>query len=549
MDEIVIVERDPEPNQKELITRYENSYGKDADFFIASHPLHSMVVEETTNRNVPSTWAQLALHQVNLHGKAEDPTPLHFSNCRRLIQIEKDEASNDVVDKFSRDLLTLCQEFRKQLINQEILENLSEDFLFQISPMGDEEVYVRDIDGVLWFDAIFIEFIASIGHAAKKIAQELNDDAKERYATWKSGKGTLHDVWALWVNPSDPLNAPFLLPFAKALWEVQIKSYKEKVSRNIPALTKAVLTTTIKPPLSKDVELRVEKNHIECYESGKLICTVPCIDTKLVNLITKGIESFSSLTGHKLLRWQVRTGFNNWVHGVEDPRLICTTGGYEGIADLIGCGKSKKSPTEVKAILHAQAHGHFVLPQGGSGNMIILNKGKFHKNGEPWEIKIVLGEMLLPNFAHLLPHGEKRRLVPITDLPPLIGSKNTHAQQAMLQILVLEEFSNQSNRLFEQGSICIPFEKWKELAKQAKLPLTSLQKVLTGWTHDDLFAKAFLDKQGDDYVLAASHAPVVKFLSIQGKQRLDGEKAGIKSSEKKKELSEKGYSKKARAKM
>lgn len=350
-------------------------------------------------------------------------------------------------------------------------------------------------------------------------------------------------IWSLWSlddNEGDifKFTPQFLYILAYGLWNDIIKNKWEKQIKNIPALTKAALMTTIKPSLYKGSH--IEENHnaiVSCTKAGEIYCTVPFIDQKLVNLVCKGMKCLSSLNGHRLLRWEVKTGFNQWINEVQDPRLIRTSGGYRGIANLIGAGQSHKGISEVKAMLHAQAHGHFVFPQGGSGNMICLREIEQHKNGEPSKINLLLGEFLFPNFTHHLPPGEKRRLVPIIDLPPLVGSENTHAAQAMLQLLILEEFSKQSDRFAIQGSILLPKDKLRELCMEAQLPPTFLEKVMSAWVLGDSLSKPFLQVNGDEYALSSELLNVSDFLEQQGKLRIEGAKRGKKSANARKKTS------------
>ncbi len=504
-------------------------------------------------------WFTVTLHLINLFG-SQDPSPVHFATAReslRNLKIENDKA----VDILARALVVECQNFRECIFNKFSIQNTSlttdnqliaklnngKDWL--IPEKTEHPDFVCSQNECNTIDLFFSEFLENFGTFGKETSKIIKESAPKRYQKYKDSEYSeenRQEAWSVWIpKEKSSLFSPFLSVLANVIWNDKCKQRWDREKKNVPALTQGVVVKTIKPPLSKDSKIEVLENSITCYSvNGEIIASVPCVDPKLVNLICKGMESFSSLSGHKLMRWQVRTGFENWASGKEDPRLICTTGGYEGIANLIGCGNSKKSPTEIKSILHAQAYGHFNFPQGGTGNMIILREIEKHRNGEPSKINIILGEMLLPNFTHQLPQGEKRRLVPITELPPLIGSKNTYAAQAMLQLLILEEFSKQSDMLASRKCVHIPLEKWITLAFEARLPQSCLGKVITGWTQDDLFTKAFLQQQGDEYTLGADYFQVSDFLEYQGQQRIDGSKGGCKSAEAKKGLVKRKYGKK-----
>lgn len=509
----------------------------------------------------PHVWMQYLkkfLHLVS----TKDPFWFHFDIARKVL--EKNGCSTDQDNKFldllARKFLETCCDLKNKMIHPENITNMfGEELNENHTNFAGLELICIDDDGecdqeflknglFIW-DRIYLEVLGETGTEGKKIAKWLEEEEEQLpnyYKTYFEGENK-EAIKMFWFQTEDKSTEPFhsraFLILCNTIWIDQIKPSWEKQLKYVPAITKAVLVTTIKPPLSKNCRIEVsEENKITCYsEQGRPVAIVPCVDKKFVNLICKGLGAFSSLTGHKLFRWQVRTGFENWADLVEDIRLISTTGGYEGIANLIGCGGSKKSPTEVKSILYAQAHGQFQYPQGGSGNMIILREMDKLRNGEPTKINIILGEMLLPNFTHMLPHGEKRRLVPITDLPPLIGSKNTYAAQAMLQLLILEEFSNHSDDLFERRSIPITVNKWEELAQEAKLPKSALLRVISGWIEGDLFTKPFLDKQGTEYTLGSTYSNVTNFLERQGEQRIVGAKGGERSVLSKKKKIEKQY--------
>ncbi len=98
---------------------------------------------------------------------------------------------------------------------------------------------------------------------------------------------------------------------------------------------------------------------------------VATVDKSLLNLISSGFKNLSSLTGHKTYRWLVRSGFENVIKGVEDARLIRTSGGFDGISKMIGCN-SKDDPQRIKRILYTLDHGYFELPNGTRGSLISI---------------------------------------------------------------------------------------------------------------------------------------------------------------------------------
>lgn len=429
-----------------------------------------------------------------------DPQAFHYDIATKVLE-KSSILDSSAADILSKQFLEACRDLNKriQCLDEKI-------FLFVL-------------------DKVYLTFLSKIGPRGEEYAKKIKEKLKR-----EADSKRLLDFWLCEIQEEvKPSMAFFIL--CEAVWEDIGKRKWERNKRSSPSIPKAVWIDTLKPTFAKDSKIVIIDNILQYFSNqGTLIASTPCVDPKLLNLIKRGMEGFSTLTGHKLLRWQVRIGFENWMQDKKDPRLICTSGGYEGIAHLIGCNHSNKAITEVKTILHAQAYSKFSFPNGSQGNMITLLVKEKCRNGEASKINIILGEWLLPNYTHALPQGERRRLIPIIELPPMVCSKNSYAAQAMLQLLILEEFSNQSHTLAEKGSIYLPKEKWFELSTEAHLTKNTLQAVIACWTQDGDKGKAFLSRQGDEYTLGESYRGVLKFLEYQGTKRNEGSSAGKKSA-------------------
>jgi hypothetical protein len=480
-------------------------------------------VKSLTSDDSDFTWMNAVIQSLHYFGSSE-PHHDHIALARELLQEIKisDEATNDFLAR------ELCKEFQK--LRKFILDR----FKSIDNPSSSS----------LPLDIALIEFLERRpGSWSKEMAFGIRESAPFRYQKYReSGYSPLYrkEVWSLWISfESSSPSFPYAKLIAQVVWRDDGQKAIGRVQKNVPALTQGIFVPLIKPYLCSGIQVKImDDNKIICLaKDGALLSSIPCFDLKLLSVIQNGLEDFSTLSGHKLLRWQVQMGFLNWLSGVDDPRLISTAGGYAGIAKLVGCGGGPSSRKLIRNILYAQAYCQFDFPQIGKGNMIVLREIEKHRNGEPSKINIILGEFLLPNYTHRLPPGEKRRLIPITGLPPLIGSKNTHAAQAMLQLLVLEEFSNQSDFLAKERYIVISQWTWNRLADEAKLPLSCLNKVISGWTQDDPAFKAFLQKNGDQYALGADYYKATDFLETQGKQRIAGAIKGTKAVSRKKSMS------------
>lgn len=500
----------------------------------------------------------------------EDPLWIHFDIAKRILAKEN-IADTLAIDSLVRRFLDKCRELSSLIqypfsLTQALQEcrlesdkgensirNPALEILEFTGGSVDESEY--NCHGLFLWDAAYLSMLSNLGRTGLESSQIISNKLKSNFQHYHATGEVkaLLDFWFVEVDKENGIHffhSPAFLILCETVWNDITKKQWDLQRHSCPSVARAIWISTIKPPLRGDPKIIIKETSLTCYsEEGRVIANVPCVDPKFISLIKKGMEEFSSLTGHKLLRWQVKTGFLNWLERREDPRLVCTTGGYKGIVHLIGCDGDTNPKTigQVKAILHAQAFGCFPFPDGSQGNMIALREIEKHRNGEPSKINIVLGDLILPNYPHFLPKGSARRLIPITELPPLVGTKNTHAAQAMLQLLILEEFSNQSNVLVEKGSIYLPMSKLEELASEAKLPKSRLEVVLSAWTEDNSENPAFLQKQGDDYTLGKAYSQVTNFLEYQGKKRNEGAKAGKKAAESKKKFAKSGYSQKKRS--
>lgn len=465
------------------------------------------------------------------HLAARDPLPIHFHTARCVLKDKFNIEEPRAVDILARSLLEHCLRMKKY-------KSFHHD-LFSKRPLdtSDLDEHFEDASkNTLQLDSNYIEHLRSIGVSGKKLATKVEANSKaifEQYKKENYPSEARRNVWGLWVpnGQIEPL-CYFLYLMGQVLWEDECGRYWNRQTSQVPAVVKPVIEI-IKPMLSSTNKKKIitqENQIVCCNQDGSPIFYAPTIDPSMISMLQNGVQSLSTLTGHKLLRWQIKTGFENWATNKEDPRIITIDGGFSVVADLVGCNSTKEI-SKIKDIMQAQAFGQFIFPDGSRGNMIILRILERYRNSEPSKISITLGDMLLPNYVFQVGKNE-RRLIPIGDLPPLHGSKNSHAHQAQLQLLVFEEFSKQSDRMAEEGSAIIPMDKWKVMASEAGLNPNKVDHVIQHWCQPDLI-NCFLDKQGDEYCLASYYENAQKFLVSQGQQRLINSERGRASARKK----------------
>lgn len=466
---------------------------------------------------------------------SKDPLPIHFHVARRTLKEKYGIEDTAAVDILVREFLEHCRKILKfPSINHPAFQKL-------VVEPNDCCDHLEAKEGLFQIDSDFVDHLKSIGSKGKKLSKTVKESCIGLYSHYKENNFSDEcrvRTWSLWVNESKEAISPFMSYLAQVLWEDKCTHLWNRKATGHAALAKPVIESLI-PILgpSKTKKFVEHENGITCYgQTGKPLFMAPTVDVNMISAFKKGVKELGTLTGHKMLRWQVNAGFERWQNGEKDPRLIEIDGGYSRIAEIIRCS-SKTDIAKIKEILYAQAYGNFIFPDGSHGNMLSLRIEERYKNNEPSKIRIVLGDMLLPAYVCQLQRSEKR-LIPIGPLPPLHGSPNSHASQAQLQLHVFSEFSNQSDRLAETGSVLISLEKWQQMAHESGLNPERIAEVINCWCQPDLF-NCFLEKQGDEYRLASYYERAQKFLQVQGERRINNSARGKRSVELKRENSKK----------
>ncbi len=455
--------------------------------------------------------------------------PIHFYTASKILKEKYNIEDFKAVNILAKELLKHCK-------------NISNFKSFQY-PIKKNLIDIEDLNNhlkcekkrMLQTDAEFIDYLKTIGKKGERLAIEVEQISKELFKFYEDEQYShvyRRKVWGLWICNNEPINGILIL-LTQALWEDECIRLWERDIKGSPSLVKPILERIIpilNPKKSNDQleEKFIEKDGTVIFfdQFGEPLLTAPAVDINMISAFKKGVKQLGTLTGHKILRWQVNTGFEQWSKGENDPRLIEIDGGYSKIAELTKCA-SKTDIAKIKEILHVQAYGRFIFPDGSQGNMISFRIDEKYRNNEPSKIRIVLGDMLLPTYVCQFERSD-RRLIPIGALPPLYGSPNSHANQAQLQLLIFAEFSNQSDRLAQSGSVLIPIEKWRKLASEAGLNPDKIETIISYWCNQDLF-NCFLDRQGNEYRLASHYKREQKFLEIQGRGRIINSERGKKS--------------------
>ncbi len=330
---------------------------------------------------------------------------------------------------------------------------------------------------------------------------------------------------------------------ADLIWIIRVKCKIEAFQKKPPALTYVVneqvhqpmrpgtafdkITGKILDKQGKELAL------VDFNESKKVLPSIN-IDAIQKILQPENIKVLSTVNAHRLLRWEIQTVTKQFVEGMVDARALKVCGGYKELANLLGIGNNRRAAEQLRDIIIWQAAPRYYGPDGRYGNMLSFD---YTPSGykRPAVLQLVLGNMMLPNYVYELlkmPESQvgDRRLIPIVDMPPLIGRPNDQGAQPSFQMEILVEMRKGAKELALNGCVKIPKDKLAQLAEKAGLNKRLFLKVVDRWLQDGSDAPAFLNMIQDDHYALGTHFKLAQdFIVEAGKKELAMSQAGKRS--------------------
>lgn len=345
-------------------------------------------------------------------------------------------------------------------------------------------------------------------------------------------------------NKSIPFfHSPAFTGLALLIWKTRVKKRIEFSKKYPPCvISKTFKTTTSIISAKRHGELGSEKVSLitEKEVVGSVsLSAIPTVEPGLHDKIFRGLGRLNTVVCHKALRHAIALPFIQKREGVEDFRVKQYDGGIREIGEEIGIS-SRNQVSELGDILHALKHLVFPNDRGGyilEGNFINLTQIKSKATGRRDGIILTI-EPALVGIGEVDCRGSL--LIPIaTALPPVkdIVPNQYHANLYHLQMLVLEEFSNQSIEFYQYSQITITKKPWDDLLTKVSIPLNYRSRILDCWMSGGNDAPQILEHKGENqYDLGKSYAEPRKFLIEQGKIRLEQREKGYNYAKKRKRL-------------
>ena len=483
-----------------------------------------------------------------------DPNPAHYENIRTILKEVEPSLLEDnlAIDMLARALSDNCRALKHKLDESmpkdfgQLLEATKKESASAVLKSGkDSEALLEILDlpegtkigtvfkrnGMHLWDQAYLEILNEIGKNGKEAAGKLKPIFKERYNNDKaSGKIDL----SYWLNTGkngktqNPIyTTPTLQLLTKKILKDEIKRKLNFKKKNIPAIGINIHHTLLKT--LKGTAFLDEKDQVKIiYQENQIACAMPTISPDLMNTVFKGAGKLNTVIGHRCLRHLIKKPFEQIIAGQKDFRVLWYERGIKELAEEIGLKNNHQSYTDLNQIINALAYLEFSFPNS-SGNLIQLTKYRSKRTHRLEHYAITVGLQFLPYWVNNNEKGSDRLLIPLIQDPPLVKPTQYYAHQYMLQLEIMEEFSNQSEILKKEGAIYLPTSKWEQLGNQCSLKQNVLKKVKDRWTQDGDDKAQFLKPVDKDfYTLGMEHNKALEFLENQGQIKITNKKRGEK---------------------
>lgn len=429
-----------------------------------------------------------------------------------------------------------------------------ENFLF-VDDDAMREAYENgppeDECGFSW-DMALCRLLEKTGVDGQKKAEKIRANSRERLAMFKAQEASAPELFSRWLPKETSPAFPALVILGQALWRDIVRPRLERAARNPlalvrPVFTSPVITTHIRPNIRETPD---GQQVLPGLVEGGLDCRIiPQTDARLLNRIMAGLDKLGTLTGHRILRWEIETGHRQFLDGLTRPgvdfRKIEVEGGYSAIAELIGA-TSGNDIKAIREIIAAQDATIFDFPwahmgAGHSGRLLTLEEIGAAR-GRKSRVNLILGTMLVPGYASTIKtpsvSAASRKLVPVTGLPPLIGRPNEYGPQVSLSMLLVLYLRDRAAELHEQGMVRLRPTDLQGMARQVGLTddLGFLASLWRRWQGEDVKGSdpstpAFVKVDGEHFTLSDHHAAARQAILDAGAQEAAGRIRGRASQE------------------
>jgi hypothetical protein len=172
------------------------------------------------------------------------------------------------------------------------------------------------------------------------------------------------------------------------------------------------------------------------------------------------------------------------IQGMSNPHKLVYHGGYRELAS-----QADAKADNARRVVALQAFGRWKLPDGASGNLLILTEGRPPAPGRPFVVTLELGEFLCYGYVNTLGRlagraAQQKHLIPLIPPPKCIGRKETHGAQSAFQHLVLIHLRTHASELAAGKGVQLDEQTLAKDADFARLPQRMIPELISWWAGD-----------------------------------------------------------------
>jgi hypothetical protein len=432
-----------------------------------------------------------------------------------------------------------------------------------LAGLGLEEVSAQELyepkieDGMFTLDVRAAKVLELRG--ALDLAQVIRAESQRRIASYQealpiaSQLGRALGTPALWwLFANDKLEQEGLPPFPLAIFVaramIQLKREKDPIAATVetphtkePAKKelmrkdKALPVETVSTwhidvakiyaSTYKPEEVKLSDDYSQVLRNGEVIAGVPSLPKQDLALLQRGLHQVGGLTFKRAVNYFIRACWDRYQKGETRPDRL-TFPGVGDLAERIGETSDKGTTSLMNALAQGQ---HFVLdwPGGIIGGLWMYYYQK-PRPGRKAFLEVELSRVLRPHYG--MAELDSPWRVPVVQLAPMVGRHNEHAAQAALQERLMIELVERRADLLKYGGARIIDQQWRRLAEEVGLPEKTLPAVLERWQHTAQDGEAFLEKNGEHYLLATTkpYRAARHFLLEAGRRSIAAKESGKK---------------------
>lgn len=418
--------------------------------------------------------------------------------------------------------------------------------------------------GALWLDLLGVEILKNVGSQGSEYATKLYKGAESRAEEWRRQEplpGNPRDsskLWVAWNNPtSKPTPVTFANFLARALWFDEVREpwrideerraeAEERDARAIaPALpigARYALSNVSGPVVITDHDraLRVHGAETGLFAAEQL---APGLDLDVFRTMARHLHT---VPARRTIYWLSQVAWRVYVEGGlakgdgwaaaltpgGNTIEITVIGGQRQLGKLAGAKNSDQRRLVFRTLNTLRGIDVYLDTSRVRGPTSLVKDVLEYKSapGRKARIQIDLSFLWSVGATHEL-QGASRLLVPVLDVPPMLGLHETyHGRVAAWEERALVHLTQQSRELAKRGGVPMP---WKEFADERNVPADVAERVLRAWTDTDRWRRTHAG-----YRLGESDEEVERAhrLLVDGGERREKSAArGRKTSDKKKQ--------------